>query len=295
MILLGLGDAAKDAEIARYAAEHQIRKVVVLAPEKYRRPCSFMPSESIEWAEIIQYKFYYRLLAEIDGSTLVVVNECLRTQNRHDLTYNCIRLFIAQTPHVLVFQHLPLIDTWEDFAVLFDFATKSRWKREKIGADLLREATVRVAPVPLELHAIPVQVDAKTRTAYEKEKAALLADVRSDPGKDPHNIPRNLYLCGGKAKLGHVDPAIAYLGRNERFKLANITTYKEPAYPSAPYVVFELPHNFIDLADFLALSRQARLDVLVADLKVDRWYFDRYQAWAQRLRDAYALLAGGTS
>lgn len=290
MILLGLDDAAKDAEIARYCAEHAIRKVFILSPAKYRRPCSIEAHEHIEWAEIILYKFYYRLLQEIDGATLLVVNECLRTQNRHELTYNCMRLFLAQTPHRLVFQHLPIIDTWDDFAILFDFDTNSRWKREKIGTELLHEATVRVARVPLEIHAVPAVVDAKTKATYAKEKDALLAEVRSDPGKDPHNIPRNLYLVGGKAKLSHVEPARAYVGRNTRFRIQGLTTYKEPGYPCAPYVVFELPHNFIDMNDFLALSGQTRLDVLVADLPVDRWYLDRYQAWAGRLRDAYATL-----
>lgn len=290
MIFLGLDDAAKDAEIVRYCAEHAIRKVVIFSPEKYRRACSFPEHEHIEWAEIIKYKFYYRLLQEIDASTLVVVNECLRTQNRHELTYNCIRLFLQQTPHQLVFEYLPLIDTWDDFAILFDFDTGSRWKREKIGAELLREAKVRVTPVHVELRAVLVDVDAKTRAAYANEKTALLADVRSDPGKDPHNIPRNLYLVGGKAKLGHVDPRRAYVGRNNRLKIPGLTTYKEGAYPGAPHVVFELPHNFIDFVDFLALSRQTRLDVLVADLPVDRWYLERYQTWTGRLRDAYATL-----
>ena len=71
--------------------------------------------------EIIQYKFYYRLLQEIGKDTLLVVNECLRMQNRYDLTYNCLRLFLQQTPHALVFQYLPIIDTIADFMVLFDF------------------------------------------------------------------------------------------------------------------------------------------------------------------------------
>lgn len=291
MIFLGLDDAAKQREIARYCAERNVRKVVIFSPARFRPAFDLsVPVEHIEWAEIIQYKHYYRLLQEIDGSTLLVVNECLRTQNRNELTYNCLRLFLQQADHQLVFQYLPLIDTWADFAILFDFDTKSRWKREPIGPELLREAKVSVAAPPLELRAIPVEVDAKTRAAYAREKAQLLDEVRGDVTKDPHNIPRNLYLAGGRAKLARVADGRACVGRNNRFKLPGLATYAEATYPSAPYVVVELPHNFIEFASFLALSRQASLDVLVADLPVDRWYFERYEAWLGRLRDAYATL-----
>ncbi len=293
MIFLGLDDAAKDAEIVRTCAEHGITKVVILSPSKYRRPCSFPAHEHVEWADVITYVFYYRLLQEIGPSTLVVVNECLRTQNRYELAYNCIRLFLAQTPHVLVFQYLPLIDTFDDFAALFDLDTKSRWKREKIGPSRLGEATIRVAPVPLELRAVEVPTDAKTRAAYTREKRRLIDGIGL---KDPHTIPRNLYLMSGRAKMAHVAAARAraYVGRNDRFKLDRFATYKELVYPAAPYTVFELPHAFLDFVDFLALSRQTSLDVLVADLKVDRWYFERYQAWAARLREAYAALGSST-
>jgi hypothetical protein len=287
VILLGLDDTEKDAAIARYCTEHAIRKVVVFSPAKFRFTCSFATHEHVEWAEIIKYIFYYRLLQEVDASTLLVVNECLRTQERNDLTYNCLRNFLNQTEHQLVFQHLPLIDTAEDFMVLFDFDTRSRWKREKLSADLLRESTIRVREVPLELHAVEVATDAKTKAAYAREKRSLIDGIGL---KDPHTIPRNLYLMSGKAKLAHVDTARAYVGRNNRFKLPNLATYRESAYPRAPYVVFEICHNFIDFADFLALSRQARVDVLVADLNIDRWYLERYQAWVGRVRELSSLV-----
>ena len=290
MIFLGLDDATKEAEIARYCAANGIRKVVVFAPTKYLRELAIdVPHEHVEWAEIILYKFYYRLLQEIDKSTLIVVNECLRTQNRYDLTYNCLRLFLAQTDHQLVFQHLPAIDTEEDFAILFDLDTKSRWKREKLGALPLVESTIHVAPVLLDLRAVEVPTDSKTRDAYQREKRKLIDGLGL---KDPHTIPRNLYLMSGRAKLPHIEAGRSYVGRNDRFKLPNLATYKEPSYPAAPYAVFELCHNFIDFADFLTLSRQMSIDVLVADLKVDQWYFDRYQAWVGRLRDLYTRLGG---
>jgi hypothetical protein len=286
MILLGLDNAAKDTEIARYCREHDIAKVFVLSPEKFRFPCSIPNHEVIEWAEIIEYRFYYRLLQEVDRNTLIVVNECLRTQNRYELTYNCIRLFLNQTSHQLVFQYLPLIDTIDDFMVLFDFDTRSRWKREKFRLDLLKEATIRGRAVPLELAEIPVETDERTKAAYAREKRKLIDGIGL---KDPHTIPRNLYLMSGKAKLGAVEADRYYVGRNNRFKLERFRTYRELAYPHES-TVFEFCHNFIDFADFLALSRQLRIEAIVADLKVDWWYLARYREWIGRVRDAYPVL-----
>lgn len=303
MIRIGLDDTAKGEIVARYREEHEIKKVYVLSPAR------FAPSWAVEhmtdpatqgdgrgglhvdWSDLIEYRYYYKLLQEIDRSTLVVVNECLRTQNRYDLTYNCVRNYLNQTPHVLVFQYLPIIDTIDDFMVLFDFATQSRWKREAFRLDLLGEAKIHVAAAPLSIEAVRVPVNDKIHTAYAKEKAALLADVRGDPDKDPHQIPRNLLLVSGKAKLAHVASARRYVGRNNRFKLPNLETYRDAA-GHGERVVLELPHNFIDMADMLTVSRQHRIDVLVADTKAEDWYLRRFQDWAQRVNDAASTLHG---
>lgn len=288
MILLGLDNAAKAARVRAYVAEHGVRKAFVLSPPKHAFDCGVPGARAVEWDEIIMYRTFYPLLQEIDAGSLVVVNECLRTQNRHDLTYNCIRHLLAQAGHVLVLQWLPLIEDMQDFMVLFDFATRSRWKRERFDADLVREnAAVEVVRRQPAFRRVAVEVDAKTRRAYEAEKAKLFAGIGS---KDPHTIPRNLYLLSGKAKLARVEPGRAYVGRNNRFKLDGLETFKEAAYPRAPYAVFELPHNFIDFADFAALSGQAEADVLVADLPVDAFYLNRYADWAGRIADGYGSL-----
>lgn len=303
MIHLGLDDAAKAAIVARYQEKHAIRKIFVFAPERFRPPfatehmaapetqCDGRGGLYIDWPDIILYRYYYKLLQEVDGSTLVVVNECLRTQDRNSLTYNCLRNYLNQTTHVLVFQYLPLIDTIEDFMTLFDLATRSRWKREKFRLDLLREARIRVEHVPIEIRPGRVPVNDKVRAAYAKEKEALLAEVRGDVDKDPHLLPRNLLLVSGKAKLAQVDPARRYVGRNNRLKLPNVETYRDVAGPGAR-AVLELPHNFLDFTDFLAVSRQRMVDVLVADTKAEDWYLRRFQDWAQRVNDAAATLHG---
>lgn len=303
MIYLGLDDAGKAEVFSAYCAAHAITKVYVLSPARFAP--SFAAEHMtdpathgdgrrglyIDWPDLILYRYYYKLLQEVDHSTLVVVNECLRTQNRNDLTYNCVRNYLNRTSHVLVFQHLPIIDTIEDFMVLFDFATQSRWKREPFRQDLLGEAKVHVAGEALSIEAVRVPVDDKIRAAYAAEKAALLADVRSDPDKDPHQIPRNLLLVSGKAKLRAVDPARRYVGRNNRFKLPNLETYRDVA-GAGPHVSLELPHNFLDMADMLTVSRQRTIEAIVADTKTEEWYLRRFQDWTQRVNDAQAALHG---
>ena len=234
------------------------------------------------------YRTFYRLLQEINEQTLIVVNECLRTQNRYDLTYNCIRNFLNQTHHQLVFQQLPQIDTVEDFMILFDFATRSQWKREPFNADLVRQRVeVCINPLSLTFNPLSVAVSERTRQKYESEKQKLF-DSLAD--KDPHTLPRNLYLIGGTDKVRSIDPSVRYVARNQRLKLPNIATYDDVNAESAPYTLVEFPHRFIDFSDFIKRTGQAQFNVLVADLKVDDWYLERYQSWKERIDATYASL-----
>lgn len=303
MILLGYDDADARAEVVRYCETHPIRRVVVLTSERFRPAWSLpVPHEVVAWPDLIRYVFFYRLLQEIDGDTLVVVYECLRTQDRHDLTYNCVRNYLAKTSHVLVFQHVLIIDTFDDAATLLDFVTGSRWKRERVEVVLARARgeglVVRIAdgaPTSLRFDAIPVETTAEERDAYAREKRTLIDNIGL---RDPHTIPRNLALLGGRAKLrwhrAHgvttAGAARRYLGRNARLGLDVVDTWESASRVRGPYAVMEFAHRFLDVADAITATGQARFDVLVTDLKVDGWYFDRAVAWAGRVRDAYAAL-----
>lgn len=287
MICLGLDDEKKLDVVHRYAAGHGITKVVVFSPERFRlRGDLAVAHEHVEWAEIIKYRFYYRLLAEVGPETLLVINECLRTQDRHDLTYNCLRNYLNQTSHQLIFQRFPLIDTIDDFAILFDLDTRSRWKRAPFAELPLAECSLTLEPRMARLQQLDVAVGAKVRQAYQAEKRRLIEGIGL---KDPHTIPRNLLLFAGRAKLGAVRPDERYVGRNNRFKISNLETYDDVATRGAR-TVFELCHRFIDFADFLAVSGQSDVDVLVSDLKVDSWYFERFTEWTRRLAGAYTAL-----
>ena len=284
MIRLGLDEPEKAEVVRQYVADHGITRVVMISPARFRWDC---PGETILWEQVIEYVYYYRLLQEIDGSTLVVLNECLRTQNRHDLTYNCIRQYLNQTKHQIVFQYLPLIDTVDDLMILVDFDTRSRWRRQPFAAEHLVGLDIAVRRRDLTIHPVLLPVDAAVRVAYDREKRARIDGIGL---KDPHTIPRNLHLMSGRTKV-HAPRRGEYLiGRNSRFKLPGMHAYKADAYPQGQWTVFDWCHNFVDFADFLALARPSEVDALVADLPVDRWYLRRFTDWMTRISDAYAAV-----
>lgn len=285
MIFLGYSELEKSKIIFDYCNDKGIKKVFILSPKKYYFDFKFKNREFIEYNDIISYVYFYRLLQEIDNNTLVVINECLRTQNRNDLTYNCIRHFLNQTKHQIIFQYLPFIASFDDFFILFDFDTRSKWKREK-DITLLKNSSIMICPHNIIFNKIGIITSNKTKMKYEKIKTKLFDNIGL---KDPHTIPRNLYLIGGKEKLKYISPYKKYLGRNNRFKLNNLETYNLTNY-SGDYTVFEFCHNFINFSDFLLLSKQVEIDVLVTDLKVDRWYFDRYLDWVREVNSTYAKI-----
>jgi len=287
VICIGCTETEKRERLAEYARQHAIRRVVVIAPKQF--PLAVDGSDQVDLADVIMYVTFYRLLQEVDGRTLIVLNECLRTQNRHDLAYNCIRHYLNRTPHQLVFQHLPQIETQDDFMILFDFATQSRWKRRPFDAALVAaNAEVQVQRQALALRRIDVPTAAETQRRYACERERLFAQLGA---RDPHTLPRNLYLVGGKDKALYIDGHPGrYVARNQRLKRAGVTTYDRVHPEGEPYAVVEFPHRFIDWCDFLTATGQAQSDVLVAGLKVDEWYLQRYLSWTERIHATYADL-----
>lgn len=205
VIYIGYPDAEKATVIDRYCAGHSIRKVFVLSPEAF--PLAYSGRgwdvEHVGYTDIIRYVYFYRLLQEIDQDTLIVINECLRTQNRYDLTYNCIRNYLNQTRHQIIFQQLPQIDTRDDFMILFDFATQSRWKRRAWDIGLILDNTqVQVWPLLIRFNRIDIPTTEATKAQYAKERERRFATLGAG---DPHTLPRNLYLIGGRDKLAWMD------------------------------------------------------------------------------------------
>lgn len=298
MIYLGYEQNEKQAVISDYCDRHGLGHVVVISPKRFPLPVD--GADLVDYEQVQMYVTFYRLLQEIGKDTLIVLNEVLRTQNRYDLDYNCIRNFLNQTRHQLVFQQLPQIDTRDDFMILFDFVTQSRWKRRGWDIDLILDnAEVYVKPLAINLERVNVPTSAQTKKKYEAERARRFAKIGA---RDPHTIPRNLYLIGGADKRDYIDAqsvaqpslfgggytAVQYVARNQRLSRECIVTYAQAE--RGCYTVVELPHRFIEFSDFIKATHQAHIPVLCADLKVDGWYFDRYKQWQERIHETYASL-----
>jgi len=282
MIYLGTSRSDKLAIVREYVASNEVEHVVVIGPKKFDFPHEW---ESIDWPLIIKYKVFYRLLQEIGPKSLVVVNECLRTQQRSDLTLNCIRHYLSQTQHQLVFNWLPIIDQFADFMTLVDFDTQSRFKGTG-WSDAVKQSirSVVVDRKPAFVEDL-VPVGASTRKKYASERQKLFDGIGA---KDPHTIPRNLHLIAGADKAKHVGEC-PLIGRNNRFKFGDMASYKDESI-TGPRTVFEAAHNFIDMVDFLTLTEQTEVPFLTTELKVDQWYFSRYREWSERIKNAYAAI-----
>lgn len=310
MIHLGLDPHERAAIVRAEVAAHGLSRVVTIGAADVGLGAGMdgtdgVASQFIPWSEATFYRHHHPLLRTLQGErgrVLLVLDGCLRAQNRHELTYNCLRNYRHEAPYALIFERLPIIDAVDDLMILFDLDTDSRWKREPLPAaapSLLGEARWSVRELSVGFRALDVPTTAAERAAYESARGALLADARAGVVKDPHAIPRNLHLLGGPAKARWASAPLLsggarrYLARNQRAALRGLGAVDtfDAASPGAPYTLAEFPHRFLDLTDAAEAARQWSFDALVADLNVDRWYFERFAAWAGRVREAYALIA----
>lgn len=291
MIGIGFSEEAKRELIAREARSRGVDTIYILAPAAFTTRLDDLSADGlkidyVEWLDTYRYKTMYRLFQAINRNSMIVINECLRSSDRSLLRFNCIRHYTLQTDHVLVFQRLPFIDTIDDFAVLFDFVTKSRWKRTPVQDLPLGEAEILVHARYYAIRPLSVMADAATKDKYAKTKRELIAGIGL---RDPHTIPRNLHMIGGKARASAMRPGRCYVARNKRLGLEKCSNYAADRFDPQTDVL-DFPHRFIDFADFLAHSGQHEVEAIVSDLKVDQWYLERFTAWTKRLNDAQAAL-----
>ena len=281
MIYIGIHNKAQIIE--QYVRDNQISHIYLISPMKFPLKLD-IETDYIDYEHAIDYPIFYRLIQEVGDTHLIVLNECLRTQNRYDLTYNCIRHFLNQTSHHIIFNQLPLIDGIDDFMILFDFDSKSMWKREKFNLNLIKaNCNVSVSLPRIVFNAISVYTSESIKQHYRQERDRLFSEIGN---KEPDTIPRNLYLIGGKDKL-FMNSNLC-VARNKRLKAQNVITYED--YESGDVDVLEFPHRFIDFSDFMRKSEKFEYNVLLADLPVDSWYFQRYTEWSNRINETCASL-----
>ena len=274
MIVLGADEAQKRAIVAQRA---QGKRVFYCGP-------AVAPGDSagdrIRYDDATKYVHFYRWLQEIGPGSVLVLDEPMHDTERSSLPLNCLRHYTGKAPETIVFSYLPMVEDREDFMILFDLATKSRWRQSKLDDAPLHETQiVSLGPRRIHFSARELPVDEQTASRVAACKRKLIDGIGST---DPHTIPRRLYQETGMVRFAAVTGTDTPLvGRNNRFKLTHLMSFREA--DARPRTVFELCHEHAVFNSWLARTRQEDVEVLVADARVDRWYFDRYVAWSGRL------------
>ncbi len=285
MIRIGLNLNQKQCEINDYLAKTpEIKKIKIFyfkTPTEYVLPGYNV--EYIEWSDIIMYKFFYRLLEEIDKNTLIIIDELMRTQNRNDLTYNCTHHYLNQTPHRIIFEYFPIIEDKEDFMILLNFENKDKYKGKGFEYGYLYDEDIKMKPHKIKLELINIEVTEKEIEKYEKRKLELFDNLGN---KDPDTIPRNLQLLAGDFKKKAIEVGKLYVARNKRFKLENVYTYDE--ITKNDYIVIDMHYRRISFNDFLKTTQIEKIEYLNTILSIDTHVVNEFMKWKARLDSIYA-------
>lgn len=183
-----IGECNKIKIINNYISNNSIEKVYVIGDD-------LGLGENIKFSDTIMYKYFYRLLQEINDKSLIVLNECLRKQNRYDLTYNCIRRYCLQTSHILIFNYFPIIKQQQDFMILYDMIQNNPFLKEQYKY-IIHFENVIVGNVEFDIKKTDITLPNKYVTEYETEKENIIKQVR----KDPDIIPRRLLKFSERKK-----------------------------------------------------------------------------------------------
>jgi hypothetical protein len=285
LIRIGLGPRQKQAELSTYIAQAGISKLYVFSPSAFAMTFAVScPVEYYDYNDIIMYKTFYPLLEKIDDQSLLVFNECLRTQNRSDLTYNCAHHYCNQTPHKLIFEYFPFIESKDDFMILLDLQDKGRYKGKGFDYAMLHDEDIRMRPHHIKMEPIMVNITEKDRATYERTKERLFANLGQ---KDPDTIPRNLQLLAGDMKKSAIEADRLYVARNGRFGRENVLTYNEVS-SKGDYTVIDMHYRRLNMNDFLKITQMRRVRYLTTSLPVDNYYANEFIKWTARLEAMYA-------
>lgn len=285
MIRIGLSQREKQREITEYINNHDIKKIFCFYfkkfPVKYKVSCEI---EYIEYADIEMYKFFYRLLEEIGNNSLIVMDGCMRTQNRSELIYNCAHHYLNQTPHHIIFEFFPIIDTKDDFMILLDFENKGKYKGKSFDYSYLYDEDIKMKPFKVKMDLISVSITDKDKEKYEKKKESLFDNLGN---KDPNTIPRNLQLFAGDLKKKAIEADKQYVSRNKRFKFDNVFAYDDIT-AKGNYIVIDTHYRRLNMNDFIKTTGMNRIKYLATTLSIDDYIITEFSKWKARLEAIYA-------
>lgn len=155
--------------------------------------------EHVKFSDVIMYKYFYRLLQEVNPTTMIVLNECLVKQNRYDLAYNCIRRYCLQTKNILVFNYYPIIRKQEDFMILYDMIQENPFLKESYKY-VTSFRNVHVGRVEFNLDKTDLHL-----MISQEQYDAMKEEIISQVNKDPDIIPRRLYKWLARFKPNRYD------------------------------------------------------------------------------------------
>lgn len=285
MIRIGLGAREKQKVVSDYLENNSIKKVFCFYFKKF--PVKFKTDteiEYIEYSDIEMYKYFYRLLEEIDGSSLIIMDECMRTQNRSELIYNCAHHYLNQTPHRIIFEFFPVIESKDDFMILLDFENKGKYKGKSFDYVFLQNEDIKIKPFRINFQTINVDITEEDREKYDKKKQQLFDNLGE---KDPDTVPRNLQLLAGDMKKKAIEPDRLYVARNKRFNLNNVKSYQEIA-GKGDYIMIDMHHRKLNFNDYLKTVKNEKVKYLSTILPIDTVAINEFVKWKARLEAIYA-------
>ncbi len=285
MIRIGLNKRERQRELDNYLKANAIKKIFCFYYKRF--PINFKTDieiEYIEYADIEMYKYFYRLLEEIDENSLIIINECMRTQNRSELIYNCAHHYLNQTPHKIIFEYFPIIEDKNDFMILLDFENKGKYKGKSFDYTFLHSEDIKIKPHRIKLDIINVEITNKDKENYEKKRDKLFDELGN---KDPNTIPRNLQLFVGNMKKKAINNNLIYVARNKRFKLDNVKSYNE-IDSKGEYVVIDTHYRRLNFNDFLKITKMKKIKYLSTILPIDNFIIEEFTKWKARVDSIYA-------
>ena len=281
---IGLNYEEKQKVINDYLNKHNINKIKCFYFKKFKYEYDVnCEIEYIEYSDIEMYKFFYRLLEEIDENTLIIIDECMRTQNRNELIYNCAHHYLNQTKHRIIFEYLPFIEDTKDFMILMDFNKPNKYKTKSFEYDFLYAEDILVKPIIYKLNVINIGHTEKELQRYNKKRDSLFNNLGL---KDPNTIPRNLQLVAGNLKKKIVEENKLYVARNKRFKLDNVVSYDYVA-PNTKYIIIDFHFRRLNMNDYLKKTKSTDLQYISTGLSIDNVLIDEFNNWTRRLKEFY--------
>jgi hypothetical protein len=285
MIRIGLSQREKQKVIDEYLIGKYIKKIFCFYfksfPVKYKIDCEI---EYIEYSDIEMYKFFYRLLEEIGSDSLIIIDGCMRTQNRSELIYNCAHHYLNQTLHKIVFEHFPIIETKDDFMILLDFENKGKYKGKPFDYLFLQQEDILIKPHKVRMELSPVEVTDSEKSRYEAKKESLFDNLGS---KDPDTVPRMLQLFAGDIKKKAVKSDRLYVARNKRFKMDNVLSYDD-IKAKDNCTVIDTHYRRLNMNDFLKTTGMTTVKYLCTTLSIDNVIINEFSEWKARLDAIYA-------